>query len=405
MRQILVNGLLPNNGCVDENDRFTDAYIDCDGDGLYFLQVIAGDDLFHVGSYAMDVACYATIGAASLSDWQCKLSEGSYLLNWGDDTGQLPMPDYVTGNLVGYVTIDASITCSGGMQDYNPVHYFAPNYVDTDAAVLGPDHGVMENSNILMGDIFYYDNKNSQADGVPAIHIEAFGEDNLAVTNGIHTWGMLAASFTGMGINTFYYKYEDFAALPPYDAREQLPLWWGFRYIGNAAFDGGTWVDVWRSHNFWFDHWLVTVGGTGPCNFYGSMSYSFLGDLLVLNLYGLRRPGFIAFDEEETTTGGTGGPSPPPITAGFNLLFLESQRVRVIEPEWPLVAESGWIGLSFVTDTIDFGPGFGNSFDQSWVNVRYTANNKYSVGLSAISYLNGCALLWNGAGFTPTATH
>lgn len=391
MRQILIYGNMPNNGCATSSSRFTTRYIDCDGDGEYFDNAwTVGDGLFSVTGYNMDIACYDTISAASLADWQCKLSIGSY--------------DGWNANYVGYITIDNTVTCNGGMAD-GSLRYFQTNYIDTDNdAGNVPDHGVLENSNVMLGDIIYYDNTGMQSDGVPAVHIEAFGEANALAT---HTWGMTPAAFAGLGINTFYYKFES-GVFPPNDAREQLPIWWAFRYIGNAAFDGGTSVDVWRSHNAIYDHWFIAGG---PCVWGGiGAAYTVLYNVYNLTT-GLPRPALVIFDEEENTTQSGGGPSPPPPIVGFDLLFLETQRVAVEAPDWPLVAESGWIAIAFDTDSMNAppngpGPGFDNSFDQAWVNVRYRALNKYTVGLSGGAYLNGCGLVWDGVGaFAPVATH
>lgn len=385
MRDILVNGNLPNNCCVSSSSRFRTVYVDCNGDGQYFGQAwTLNDGLFSAGGYNMDIACYGPL--SGLSNIQCKLSVGSY--------------DGWNANYVGYLTIDNTLTCNGGMPDYNPLRYFSINYIDTnnDAAA---DHGVLENSNDLIGDIIFYDYANSQSDGMPMVHIEAFGENNLLAG---HAWGMDAFDFQGLGINTFWNKYEMFwAGIPPYDCRENLPLRWAFRYIGNEAFDGGTWVDVWRSHYPGWDHWYIPGGG---CDWGGTigLAYTLLYDY-VHGLYHLHPPALICYDEQEESVSG-GGPSPPP-TSTFDELYLESQRVIVESPTWPLPAESGWCAIAFDTDALyDTGPGYGWSFDQSWLNVRYSALNKYTVGLSGGSYLNGCALVWDGAtAFVPTPTH
>jgi hypothetical protein len=387
MRQILVYGNMPNNGCATSSSRFTTRYIDCNGNGQYFDNAwTLNDGLFSVTGYAMDIACYDTISAATLADWQCKLSIGSYE-GWN-------------ANYVGYITIDNTITCNGGMQD-GSLRYFQTDYIDTDNdAGNTPDHGILENSNVMFGDIFFYSNADMVSDGMPLVHIEAFGEDNTLAG---HTWGMTPADFATLGINTFYYKFES-GVFPPNDAREQLPLWWAFRYIGNAAFDGGTMVDVWRSHHPIFDHWYVPGG---PCVWGGlGSAYTALYNLFDGTL-GLPRPALIVFDEEENTAQTGGGPSPPPPVAGFDLLFLETQRVEVVSPDWPLVDESGWIAIAFDTDQYYTGAGFDNAFDQAWVNVRYQALDRYTVGLSAGSYLNGCILLWDAVNlqFTPYPTH
>lgn len=389
MRDIIVNGNAPNNGCTSPTYMFTTRYIDCDGDGAYFT-THPMDGLFGSGGYAMDIACYPTFSAALLADWQCKLSIGSY--------------DGWNANYVGYVTIDATISCNGGEPDGGVFqNYYTFNYLDTNADAVG-DHGILEMSNILMGDMFYYDHKNSLADGMPAVSIQAFGETNALAG---HTWGMQAVDFiTTWGINTFYNKYEFGSIYETNDRRAILPVWWAFRYITNAAFDGGTWVDVWRSHNRSFDHWYATGG---PCNWNGFPApiYTTLYDYVDGHL-GLHYPPIAVWDEEEHTAGGSGGPSPPPAVGGFTRLYLEAQRDQVaIANGWPLIADAGWIALDFATDDIDLGFGYGVSFDQSWLNVRYFANNKYSVGLSGTSYLNGCILLWDAvnAEFAPIPTH
>jgi hypothetical protein len=384
MRQILIYGNLPNNGCATSSSRFTTRYIDCNGDGEYFDDAwTLNDGMFSVTGYNMDIACYNTMSAATLADWQCKLSIGSY--------------DGWNANYVGYITIDNAITCTGGTPDSGGP-YFQTNYIDTDANGVA-DHSQLENSNVMFGDIFYYDNANMQSDGVPLVHIEAFGESNALAG---HTWGMTPADFYAAGISSFYYKFEPVGF--PYDAREPLPLWWAFRYIGNTAFDGGTSLDVWRSNHWSFDHWYVSGG---PCVWGGLGSiYTTLYNPYDATL-GLPRPALIIFDEEEGTTQGDDGPSPPPPIGSFDLLFLETQRVEVAVPDWPLVAESGWIALAFDTDATYTGSGIDNAFDQAWVNVRYQGLDKYTVGLSGAAYLNGCVLLWDALTleFDPTPTH
>lgn len=404
MRDLLVNGNYPNNGCTSTTYKFRTRYIDCNGDGLYFTQADTGG-LFGAAGYAMDLACYPPASGSVLTDRQCMLSVGSY--------------DGWNSNYVGYLTIDANITCTGATPD-NP-NYYSPDYVDTTADAIN-DHGVLEMSNILFGDMFYYDNAGSQADGYPLVHLEAVGEENTLAG---HTWGVPAASLLAGGIKTFYLKYNWWwIGIEDMDFREALPINWAFRYIGNAAFDGGTMVDVWRSHHWdWGPYMFSDSGG---CNFHGDMGYTSLVEDLYLSggsLYmtntGLYRPSLIVFDEEENTTQTGGGPSPPPSVAGFDNIYLEAQRVDVNLAEgWPLVDESGWIGISFATDAhydtghdwLNFWYGcntthdyeLGCTFDQSWLNVRYSALNKFTVGLSGAAYLNACHMVWNGAAFVAT---
>jgi len=369
MRQVLLHGHMPNNGCATASSRFTTRYIDCNGNGLYFDNAwTANDGMFSSSFGAYDIACYDTTGPATLADWQCKLSIGSY--------------DGWNADFVGYLTIDNVLTCGYGLPDTHPVPYFRTDYLDTNHDGVR-DHGILENSNSLMGDIFYYDHDANQSDGMPAVHIEAWGEQNALAG---HSWGSRPAEWAEGGVSTFYYKYEAIAGFPPYDAREPLPLRWAFRYIGNAAFDGGTTVDVWRSHNAIFDHWMVNGG---PCGWFDyGLAYTVLYNVFDGTL-GLPRPRLTAWDEEENTVSGTGDGWP--WGYGFDLIYLATQRVEVVSPDWPLVAESGWISLEFDTDQYWTGAGFGNAFDQSWVTVRYSALNKYTVGLNPGATLGGCA--------------
>ena len=114
-----------------------------------------------------------------------------------------------------------------------------------------------------------------------------------------------------------------------------------------------------------------------------------------------------AYDEEEHTYINGGDPSPPPPCPGFDELAKAAQRVQVEGSSWPLVGESGWLVVHFDTDGQIFGPGFGHSFDQAWVNVRYFANNKYSASLSGTAMTNGCKMEHSDLFhvFYPTPTH
>lgn len=220
LRWLLEAGHFPNNGCPTDAARFRVDYADCDGDGRYMDNAWTQDDgLFSSSGSNWDVACYAPVPPDVLANWQCKLSVGSY--------------DGWSENYRGYVTIDATLSCSGGMQDAGTL-YFATDYLDTDGDGI-KDHGLLENSNVLMGDILYLDRAQERGDAVPAVHIEAWGEGNALEG---HTWGLTPARLEEQGISTFWNKYE-IGVVPPNDAQESLPLWWAFRYIDNESFQGG----------------------------------------------------------------------------------------------------------------------------------------------------------------------
>ncbi len=382
MRQVLVHGKMPNNGCASATHRFTTLHIDCDGDGTYFGQEwTRNDGMFSSPFGPYDIACYEPVSAVTLADWQCKLSTGSYD-GWNSD-------------FVGYLTIDAALTCAYGLPDYLPIPYFRTDYLDTDGDGR-PDHGILENTNVLMGDIFYLDPATNQSDGVGAVHIEAWGEENSLPG---HTWGSRPAEWALRGVNTFYYKYEALAGLPPNDAREPLPTVWAFRYFGYPAFDGRTYVDVWRSHNPTWERWIVPDPNyDGLCSWFDTpMGWTTFFNPFVASYHqsiGLARPEVRVWDEN-------GWEYPRRSPYGFDNLYLAAQRVDVSTGEgWPLVDDSGWIQLDFRTDqrySQYIGSGFGHTFDQAWINVRYRAHNKYSVSVQAVPVTGGCAFVHDDA--------
>ena len=374
MRQLLVHGNFPNNGCPTSAYRFTNRFIDCNGDGQYFGQTRTfNDGLLSLYGSEWDIACYATASPPTTADWQCKLSIGSY--------------DGWNANFVGYLTIDASITCTGGQADFDIWPWFAVNYLDTNADGLG-DHGALENSNILMSDIFYYDNAAGESDGIPAVHIEALGEANALPG---HTWGFQPEDMERWGVNTFWYKYEHHAGLPPNDLRESLPVRWALDYKGRADSEFQTSIDVWRSHNPKFEHWRVAGG---PCIWAPPMgkAYTILYNPFDGTL-GYPSPMILhAVDKD----GGTNDSCWPPggIVDYGEWGYLATQNVDLDCLDLPLTAVSGWAEFAFDTDRFYFpsDPSYNFTFDQSWVTVRYKALGKYTVSATATATLGGCAL-------------
>lgn len=383
MRQIIINGVFPNNFCGgDPSFVFVDGSIDCDGNGRYLDGTNPGG-IFSVGTYVMDIACYSAQSSIWIEDKQIKHSIASY--------------DGPTDNYVGYLTIDTALACNGAL-GLSDVRYVTPNQLDSTPPFDGltPDHSIIDQTNALMGDFFYYDNTNMVGDGYPAVHIEAFGANNLAISTTLepHDWGFDQADFDVNNLITFYGKFLIFDAAPvPFaDFRESLPVRWGFRYIENESFDGGTWIDAWRSGNPRFSGWYATPG-PGDFDLPGGPAYTLLYDYVHGSFpddLGLHCPPVAFYDEEENTAGGSGGPSPP---TGESLCGprLETQRMAIADFGLPF--EAGWMGIAFDTDAL-FDWLLDNSsigsWDQAWVNVRYSALGKYTAGLSAIAYLGGC---------------
>ena len=170
------------------------------------------------------------------------------------------------------------------------------------------------------------------------------------------------------------------------DQREALPLSWGFRYLENAVFDGGSDALIWRGHNWYEGPW--TFGDTQYADCHSTM-YDYWGTYE----YKLPDP-FVSFwDEEENTVTAGGGPSQPPVQIGVEVP-VETGRYHIVDI-LGTPFESGWVAMSFATDArangLPLAPNqwFG-AFDQSWVSVVYQAMGKFSVGFSGVSWENNC---------------
>jgi hypothetical protein len=386
LRQLLVHGRYPNNFCGDDPDyRFIDGAIDCDGDGQYLDDAwTLNDGLISLNGSAWDVACYEDASPEVLADWQCKLSTTYQQV----------------GHLVGYVTVDASITCTGGLPDQNFWPWFAVNYLDTDGDGKG-DHGALENSNVLLGDIFYLNpfhyGPQFVADGAPAVHIEAFGESNVLPG---HTWGVQPEEWEHWGVNTFWFKYEHLIGLLPYDAREPLPVRWAFRY----SRDMDAWIQIWRSHNLAFEHWWEP----GDCDWgpeVGMAESRIYDPFNDWHGYPEAKRKYHAAPMAE----GCSSPAAPPPPAYIGApLAVNSYYVNCSDLGWP-IGDSGWIVYDFATDQDYYPAGYGATFDQSWVTVRYVsyANGAASASVTATPLTNGCALRLDEAtgSLKPTPTH
>jgi len=389
LRQLLVHGRFPNNFCGGDPDyRFIDGAIDCDGDGQYLDDAwTLNNGLISLNGSAWDVACYEDASPEVLADWQCKLAAS----DWANNS---------YGHLLGYVTVDASITCTGGLPDQNFWPWFAVNYLDTDGDGKG-DHGALENSNVLLGDIFYlrpfHQGPQLIADGVPAVHIEAFGEANILPG---HTWGAAPEEWEHWGVNTFWFKYEHLIGLPPYDGRESLPVRWAFRY----SRDMEAWVQIWRSHNMAFEHWWEP----GDCDWGPEVG---MAESMINNPFDDR----YGYPEAKRTyhpapmAEGCPGPAaaPAPVYVGAPLA-VNNYYVDCSDWGWG-IGDSGWIIYDFATDQDYYPAGYGATFDQSWMTVRYVsyANGAASTGIAATPLTNGCALRVDEAtgNLKPAPTH
>lgn len=225
----------------------------------------------------------------------------------------------------------------------NPVFFYA--VVDTVRAcgLAFPDSqdywsatGIGEHDNVLIGDILYFNSGANYSEAIPAVHIEADVDGDIAATQ----------SFYGFNFG------------PGTDSREPLATAFAFRYFNIPAAGFSTDVIVWKNI---LD--LLRVGN----NWYFAADYSYV---------------YYAFDENEVSKSRTGGPS------GFgalepNNLPLETQKVPFDQANWTgLPANAGWVLLVF-------DPSIPRPvvYPQAWVGVKYTFGS-YSAGLDAATMGN-----------------
>ncbi len=239
----------------------------------------------------------------------------------------------------GYVTIDDANQESTEFP--GDPGYFAPNGT-----------GIASNDNQLWGDFFFYEPAQSSAQGGQLVHIEA-EDDFLGGANGY----------------TFYGRYA-LGGIPA-DNREPLPTSFAVRYLTGGAFTGGTDLVVWRDS---------TRSGASRLACGSTPAW-----------FPLSQTGIVAFDEEENPV----VQDSPPVSGvpdGQEVVPfpLETQRVSVGGPDLPIPFTSGWISLD-----LNQGP---NPFavdpfsSQSWVFAIFNANDRFSVGLDAISLDSACNL-------------
>jgi hypothetical protein len=286
----------------------------------------------------------------------------------------------VSGDFSGYVTVDL-------------VNYCTQRFPDDDVfflndAIATVGWGPYPGSNILMGDVFYKDQKPGDTaanmgnvSGDPMVHLEF---DSRLDWNYSKTFYRRYnfGSADGYGAQLSYPTYAF-----PGDGREPLGNEYGFRYLQTAAPSAlKTWIIVWRSDRFGYDggggySYTDATNSKNLCSWWAyrrclvdvncapsSASRGFTESThdITVNLW----------DNDENVVNVTGGPSGGP-TGGKQYIYLEAQRL-VVSPNGQVVPSSflgGWVDLIL--------RGF-SSYNESFVGVQHSGlGNAMSVGHSA----------------------
>jgi hypothetical protein len=239
----------------------------------------------------------------------------------------------------GYITIDSVNFCSLEFPD--SLGYFQAG-----------GSGVANNRNVLWGDVLLVEPARNTAQGFQLLHLEA--DEALGPAN-----------------YTFYRRYSG-----GLDQREGLGSVFAVRYLIGGTFDGGTELIAWRDSKRSITPRNCAVGFPSPFP---------LGVRVGAN-----------FDEQENVGLFESFPfSPPPPAVDFLLLPLESNRVRLLNEQFPtepgfifpLPDPFGWLYLDLNTQV----PGSQVPFPehaQGHVQALMTAQDRFSVGVDAVVLSN-----------------
>ena len=306
-------------------------------------------------------------------------------------------PAYSGGDLSGYVTIDVVNFCTNWFPSQDEFYSW-----DAIATSGWSQYGYTPN--VLMGDVFYVDNRSGPVgniSGDPAVALEFDARLNWTGAAPGTFFGRFVAAKADAGEQTGGTVRATVPAAFRFggDGREPLGDHYGFRYLANPTQQTRTWLLVWRGANYALSgvdlcFWLRHDGDTGD-GFYDTN----------------HRMTWVTYDEDENTFTQTqgGGPSggqqtPPPDL----YIFLEAQRIALTNdtvtagntqaiPGWgqPITSPpmlkpgnnwyGGWMDLLFRDATYGPTPGY----NQAWVGVQHSGPGAVlSVGHAATN-LNG----------------
>lgn len=311
-----------------------------------------------------------------------------------------------SGEFSGYITIDVVNYCTNWFPNQSQFYEF-------DAIATAGWSAYGYTPNVLIGDVFYVDNRPGplgNISGDPTVNLEFdtrlnwngaapgtfFGRFVAATANAAEKLGGLGNAITGAQLAFAFGG----------DGREPLGDHYGFRYLANPTYQLRTWLLVWRGDMY--------AGTGGP---YKDLCHWLTKAAVAANL-GQPGEGFydanhaitwLTYDEDENlyTTTQQGGPSggqfqpPPPL-----YIFLEANRIRLMDdtaafgntqaiPGWgqPINTTSqlrpgnfwyaGWM------DILLRNSNYSSIYNQGWIGVQHTGPGAVlSVGYSATN-LNG----------------
>ncbi len=247
--------------------------------------------------------------------------------------------------LRGYVTVDTVNNCT--LKFPSDPGYF-----------LQGGGGDATNQNVLWGDVFFVNSAENFASGNPLVHIEA------SATN---------PETSVPGQYTFYGRYDNFQAT---DNREPLATNFAVRFVNGGAFNGGTFLHVWRDSKS-APQSFNCAAGNGP------------------TWYPLGQEALVIFDEQEQPQQPQSFPvSPQPRNPGLIPFPAEANSTQVGGTSLPVPYKFGWLYLDLNTTIAGVPqPTEDPRAAQAWVEVQMRAEGRYEVGFSAIKLDSACTAL------------
>ena len=245
----------------------------------------------------------------------------------------------------GYITVDTVNNCTLAFPG-DPGYFVAGG------------QGSATNQNVLWGDYFYVNPGQNFAQGETLVHIEA------SATN---------PETSVPGEYTFYGRYVAWTAA---DNREPLATNFATRFINGGVFTGGTDFLVWRDSKV--DQQAFTCGR-------------------LPSWYPIGQEGIVIFDEQENPNRPPGCQISPCTTTESTPFPLETQRVAVGGPDFPVPFDFGWLYLDLNFDSGSPDPAEDPLAQQAWVTTVMDADGRFSVGYDAIQLDSAC----NASHFIP----
>ncbi|HEY9419786.1 MAG TPA: hypothetical protein VIW92_00080 [Thermoanaerobaculia bacterium] len=245
----------------------------------------------------------------------------------------------------GYITVDTVNNCT--LRFPGDPGYFGPGGT-----------GDATNQNVLWGDYFLVNDRQSFAQGETLVHVEA------SATN---------PETSVPGEYTFYGRYVGWTAS---DNREPLATNFATRFATGGSFTGGTDLFVWRDSKVAQAAFTCPViPGTRPAWF------------------PLSQEAIVIFDEQENPQVPQSFPvSPQPPQQGLLPFPAEAQRTQVGGAELPVPFDFGWLFLNLNTRVTVAGnnPPEDPNAAQAWVTTVMDADGRFSVGFDAIHLDSAC---------------